>query len=719
MEKASRGKVALEKITLNIDGREVVTEKGKTVLEAALGAGIYIPNLCHHPDLKPVGACRLCIVEIDGMRGLPTACTTAAAEGMVVRTLTPKVDKIRRFAMELTLAAHPSDCLVCPSNLNCQLQAVAQYIGVNEQRLRTHPREIPLNSGNPLFENDLDKCILCGRCVRACHELRGVGVLSFINRGKDTYIGTAFDRSLADANCRFCGACIEVCPTGALRDKDGILETGKSRDAALVPCRNTCPAGIDIPRYIHFVHKKKYAEALAVIREKVPFPRVLGYVCDHPCEGVCRRGEVNEAISIKNLKRFATEKGGGAWKDKAKVARPSGKKVAVVGSGPAGLTVAYYLSNLGHAVTVFEALSKTGGMLRVGIPQYRLSDEVLDAEIDEIMQGRFEIKINTRIDSPDSLFEQGYDAVFLGIGAHKGTGMRVEGEDSPGVVDAISFLRDISLGKKVKTGNRVAVIGGGNVAIDAARSAIRMGAKEVDIIYRRTRNEMPASEEEVDGALEENVNIIFLTAPNKIWNENGTVKLQCLRMELGEPDASGRRRPEPIEGSEFTADYDTVIAAIGQITVVPDSFRVETVKGSLIKTENGDSATSRKGVFAGGDAVHGPASVVKAIAAGRRGAIAIDKYLGGRGNIDEKLAPDEEPEDWFGCQQGFACQQRQEAPCLPPQQRTGNFDMVEYTYDEETAAKEAERCLYCDLRLKISPVQFPPKKGSTKGFGQD
>lgn len=709
----------MEKITLNIDGQEVVTEKGKTVLEAALDAGIYIPNLCHHPDLKPVGACRLCIVEIDGMRGLPTSCTAKAADGMVVKTVTPKVDKVRRIAMELTLAAHPFDCLVCQSNLNCQLQAVAQYLGITEQRLKSIPRDVPPNNDNPLFEHDMNKCILCGRCVRACHELRGVGVLSFINRGKDTYVGTAFDRSLAEANCRFCGACIEVCPTGALKDKNGLLETGKSREAALVPCRNTCPAGIDIPRYIRFIHEKKYSEAAAVIREKVPFPRVLGYVCDHPCEGVCRRGEVNEAISIKNLKRFAAEKDSGAWKEKTKIAEATGKKVAVVGSGPGGLTAAYYLSNLGHAVTVFEALPKTGGMLRVGIPQYRLSDEVLDAEIDEIMQGRFEVKTNTKIESLDGLFEQGYDAVFLAIGAHKGTSMRVDGEDSPGVMDAISFLRNVSLGCKVKTGNRVAVIGGGNVAIDAARSAVRLGAGNVDIIYRRTRNEMPASDEEVEGAIEEKVNMVFLTAPDKIWNENGTVKLQSLRMELGEPDASGRRRPEPIEGSEFVTDYDTVIAAIGQMPDIPDSFNIETVKGNLIKAEDGDSVTSRKGVFAGGDAVHGPASVIKAIAAGRRGAIAIDKYLGGKGIIDEKLASDEESEDWLGCQQGFAGQQRQEAPCLPTQQRSGNFDMVEHTYSEETAAEEANRCLFCDLRLKISPVQFPPKRETTKGIKQD
>lgn len=705
----------MEKIKLNIDGQEVTTEKGKTVLEAALDAGIYIPNLCYHPDLSPLGACRLCIVEIEDMRGLPTSCTTGAAEGMVVKTRTPKLEHIRRIAMELTLAAHPFDCLVCPANLNCQLQAVAQYLGIKEPRLRSHPREIPLNSGNPLFEHDLDKCILCGRCVRACYELRGVGILSFINRGKDTYIGTAFDRPLVDANCRFCGACIEVCPTGALRDKNGLLEIGDSREAALVPCHNTCPAGIDIPRYIRFVRENKYSEAAAVIREKVPFPRVLGYVCDHPCEGVCRRGEVNEAIAIKALKRIAAERDTGEWREKARKAPPSNKRVAIVGSGPAGLTAAYYLSGLGHSVTVFEALPVPGGMLRVGIPEYRLPNEVLNAEIDEIKQGRFEIKTNTRIESLDSLFGQGYQAVFLAIGAHRGVKMGVEGEDSPGVADAITFLRDISLGKRVNPGNRVAVIGGGNVAIDAARSAIRLGAKEVAIIYRRTRNEMPANDEEMEGALEEKVNFTYLTAPNRIWNENGTVKLQCIRMKLGEPDASGRQRPLPIEGSEFTSDYDTVIAAIGQTPELPDGFQVATGRGNLIKVDNNGSATSRKGVFAGGDAVSGPASVIKAIAVGRQGAIAIDRYLGGNGIIDEVLAPAEEPQTWLGCNSGFAYEERVAPPCLTPEQRLGNFNVVEQTYDEDAAVKEAQRCLYCDLRLNISPVKFPPKRSSTKG----
>jgi len=704
----------LDAITLNIDGHEVKAEKGKSVLQAALDAGIYIPHLCYHPDLSPLGACRLCVVEIENMRGLPTACTAQAEDGMVVKTKTSQLKHIRRIAMELMLASHPFDCLVCPLNLNCELQAVAQYLGITEQRLRSRPKDIPVNATNPLFEHDLSKCILCGRCVRACYELRGVGVLSFMKRGRETYIGTAFDRSLVDAGCRFCGACIEVCPAGALRDKDGLLEVGEKREATLVPCKHTCPAGIDVPRYIRLISEKKYSEAAAVIREKVPFPEVLGRVCNHPCEVVCRRNELNEAIAIRALKRFTSERDNTKlWQKNSKKAPPTGKRVVIVGSGPAGLTAAYYLAKLGHSVTVFEALPVVGGMMRVAIPEYRLPKEIRDAEIEEIKRVGIDIKTNTKIESLDALFEQGYHAIFLAVGAHLGAKMRVEGEDSPGVIDAITFLREVSLGRKVKLGDKVSVIGGGNSAVDAARTALRLDAKEVTIIYRRTRTEMPAMAEEVDSALEEGVKIVYLAAPNKIWNENGMVKLECLRMELGEPDASGRRRPVPIKGIEFLTEYNTVIAAIGQAPEVPDSFQVATQWGNIKISD--DTGTSREGIFAGGDAVTGPATVIEAIAAGREGAIAIDKYLGGSGNIDEELAPVEEPETCLGPGEGFAYQRLCEMPQIPVEQRLNGFDEIEQGYDRKAGLKESLRCLQCDLRLKISSVKFPPKRESTKG----
>ncbi len=337
------------------------------------------------------------------------------------------------------------------------------------------------------------------------------------------------------------------------------------------PCSHICPANIDVPRYIRFIAQGKPAEALAVIREKIPFPFVCGYVCVHPCEAKCRRALLDEAISIKELKRFAAEHGNGLWKENARVAPATGKRVAIVGSGPAGLTAAYYLAKLGHAVTVFEALPEAGGMMRVGIPDYRLPKDILRADIKEIETIGVDIKTNTRVDSLDGLLAQGYNAVFLATGAHQGIKIGVKGEDSPGVMDCVSFLREVSLGKKVKVGERVAVIGGGNAAIDSARTALRLGAREVTILYRRTQSEMPASAEEIEGAIAEGVKIEFLVAPSRIARKNGRVELGSIRMRLGAIDASGRPRPEPIEGSEFLMSFDTIIAAVGQRPEIPSS----------------------------------------------------------------------------------------------------------------------------------------------------
>jgi formate dehydrogenase beta subunit len=711
--------VFLKTLTLNIDGNEVKTEKGKTVLQAALDAGIYIPHLCYHPDLSPLGACRLCLVEIEGMRGFPPACTTVAAEGMVVKSRTPEVERVRRIALELILAAHPPNCMMCTDSLNCELQLVAQYmgiyLGITEQRLRNLRRNVPVDDGNPLFERDISKCILCGRCVRACYELRGVGVLSFVSRGKATYIGTAFDRSLADAGCRFCGACVQVCPTRALKDKDVPFESVDAREAALVPCKHACPAGIDVPRYVRFVSEGKYPEALAVIREKVPFPAVLGRVCDHPCETVCRRGVINQAVSIKALKRFASERDTGMWRRNSRKAPPTGKRVAVVGSGPSGLTAAYYLAKLGHRVTVFEALPVLGGMMRVGIPEYKLPRDVVDSEIEEVKRAGFEVKTNTRIESIRSLFEDGYDAVFLAIGAHQNSKIGLQGEDSPGVLDSITFLKETSLGKKVRLGDKVAVIGSSNIAIDAARTALRLGAKDVTIVYYPALKERKNDEESIRAALEEGVKIDRMAIPTRIWNENGLVKLECIHMEQAELDRRGAPRPAVVEGSRFTTEFNTIITAIGRVPAIPEGLPVTNEGGSLIEINGNNSVVGVRGVFAGGDAVTGPASVVEAIASGKKAAISIDRYLGGSGTIDEELVPVEQPKAWLGRVHNFAHQKRHEVPSLASAKRLSSFNEIEQSYDEKAAVEEARRCLQCDLRLKISHVQLPPKKSSAKG----
>jgi len=460
------------------------------------------------------------------------------------------------------------------------------------------------------------------------------------------------------------------------------------------PCSHTCPAGIDIPRYLRFIAKGKPGEAVAIIREKIPFPSVCGLVCFHPCEAKCRRGQLDEAIAIRMLKGYAAAHDSGEWKEKIKVAPATGKRIAIIGSGPAGLTAAYYLVRLGHSATVFEALPEPGGMMRFGIPDYRLPKDILMAEIKEIEDIGVEIRTNTRVDSIESLFEEGYNSIFVAVGAHQGFSIGVEGEDSPRVIEGVNFWRDVSLGKKVELGDRVAVIGGGNAAIDSARTALRLGAKEVTIVYRRTQAEMPANPEEIEEALAEGVQLYILAAPSRIISQNGHVEMESIRMELGAIDASGRRRPEPIKGSEFTMEFDTIIAAIGQRPEIPHQFNLATGRGNAIETDPDTLATSIEGVFAGGDAVTGPASVIEAIAVGRQAAISIDKYLGGSGVIDEVLAP---PEEAVGALEEAEEKRRPLMPTLPVEQRTGDFSQVELGYSDEMAIEEAERCLRCDL----------------------
>ena len=504
--------------------------------------------------------------------------------------------------------------------------------------------------------------------------------------------------------CVGCFTCARSCPHGCL---DIVTAEAGGNGKVPPPCRSACPAGVDAPRYIRLISEGKFTEAVAVVRERVPFPAVLGHVCAHPCEAECRRGTIDEPIAIRVLKRFAFENDDGLWKKNSKVASATGKRVAVVGSGPAGLTAGYYLAKLGHSVTIFEALPEPGGMMRFGIPEYRLPRDILNAEIKEIENVGVEIKTNTRVDSPESLLKQGYSAVFLAIGAHQCIRMGVEGEDSPGVKGCVPFLREVNLGEKVKVGDRVAVIGGGNAAIDSARTSLRLGAKEAIILYRRTQAEMPASPEEIEGAIEEGVKIHFLAAPSRVTSQDGRVNLECIRMKLGAVDATGRRRPEPIAGSEFTMDFDTIIAAIGQRPDVPASFELPTGRGNTLQVDRDTLATSKEGIFAGGDAVTGAATVIQAIAAGRQVATSIDKYLGGSGDIEETLAPTEEIAPRVGGpREGW----RVEFPTLPLDQRLGSFAGVELELSEELAVDEAKRCMRCDLAYEAEKFEVDTRK---------
>ncbi len=696
----------MAKIKLNIDGREIEAEEGKNILEASLEAGIYIPFLCYHPDLPSTGDCKLCLVEVEGSDELVVSCTTPAADGMKVRTRTEKLAGARRQAMEKILEGHPADCGTCIKYLNCELQSLKQYTSDEEYKIGGRARLFAVDNSNPLFTIDPNKCVMCTRCIRACKELRGVGVLVEKIKDGDRYIGTNDDLPLAEAGCRFCGACAEVCPSGAIMDKEELTK-GKNRKTALLPCRYICPAEIDVPGYLRFISEKNYAAAAAVIREKVPFPGVLGYVCDRPCEDVCRRGEINQAISIRELKRYAVENDENeSWAKNVKKKPPTGKKVAVVGAGPSGLTAAYYLALGGHEVTVYEGLPAAGGMLRYGIPEYRLPRKVLENEIKYIQNTGVTIKTGTRVESIDNLFEQGYDGIIVAVGTHRGQKLKIPGTDNAGVLIGVDFLREINLGKKVSVGKSVLVLGGGNVAFDGARAAIRLGA-QVKLACLEPRETMPAAKEEIEQGEEEGIKVYPGRTFTRILTENGKIKgVECLEVASLSFDEEKNPQIEAVENSQHTIEADTVIFAIGQRPEIPEGFGVDIGSGNLIAVDEYSFTTSKEGVFAAGDAVNGTSSVIKAIASGRKAAIALDKYLEGSGNIDENLAPLQELKKYIGSWEGFASLERCRDSYIPAEKRIKSFRSVVKDMDEKTAECEAKRCLQCELRLKITPIKF-------------
>ncbi len=693
-------------IKLTIDGKEVQAQHGQTVLEAALDAGIYIPNLCWHPSLPKLGACRMCIVEIEGMRGLPVSCTTEAREGMVVTTDSDKIKNYRRNIVWLLLSEHPAEL-----RDSDQIKKVVDYVGRKELLKGFAPRErdLPIISDEAMIAVDSSQCILCGRCVRACQEVRGCGAIGFANRGIETIVQTSAGEPRMESGCKFCGACVEVCPTGALTYKED--KADRTEEEFALSCQWGCPAHVDVPTYIRLIADGRYQDALDVIRETVPFPGSLGRVCPHPCQDACHRAEVNDAIQIRDLKRFVADRDNGRWRKTQKPGADTGRKVAVIGGGPAGLSAAWMLRKFGHAATVFEKTEKGGGMMRTGIPRYRLPAEVLDGEINGIVGMGVEIKYDTKVESLDELFGQGYDSVIIALGAADGMTMGIEGEEDPRTMDGLSVLDSISFGREVDLGESIAVVGGGNVAMDVARSALRLGVKDVNIIYRRTEKEMPAWQEEIDFAREEGVKMNFLTTPIKIEDGGECLNVICRKMKLGAPDESGRRRPVPVEGSEYTMKVDRLIMAIGQRVNMPEAYGIEADRKGQPVTDAETRSTSRKGVFAAGDMVTGPATVIDAIHAGRLAAKAADRYLGGSGEVDETLVERDEQSANIGRDVDFAEWRRAHSPVLPLEERFDGMPEVEGAYEEKVALEQAERCLRCGLRLQLEQVPMPPEKG--------
>lgn len=449
---------------------------------------------------------------------------------------------------------------------------------------------------------------------------------------------------IQSSQCHHCDVCIRGCPAelipeyrnegtslrGTLYQRK-LIEKPFKGDVSLPPCQEACPIHQDTKGYVSLIAQKKFREALELIREVNPLPAVCGFICHHPCEEACLREEVDHPIPIRLLKRFVAEYEKRGEKPRRRSQKKRREKVLVVGSGPAGLAAANDSMLLGFGVTIFEALPILGGMLAVGIPEFRLPRNILNMEIDGIRQLGVEMKTNHRFhfDGNGKTFQKlGFHAVFISIGAHRSLKLNIPGESLRGVLRGVEFLRDVNLGKGIKTGKKVVVIGGGNVAIDASRLALRLGAEEVEIYYRRSRDEIPAILEEVEEAMREGVKIHFLASPVKIIGRGEkAVGIECVRMKLGEPDGTGRRRPIPMKGSTFNVRADTLIAAIGQRVDQRGLKGLDINKDGTIRVNSEMGETSIKGIFAGGDVVTGPGWAIDAIAAGKKGAKVISQYL--------------------------------------------------------------------------------------------
>ena len=698
----------MAEVKLTIDGRLITAREDQTVLEAALDNGIYIPHLCYHEDLHPNGGCRLCVVKQEGVDGVITSCSTKVKEGMVINTKDELAEKIRKLSCDFMFKTHPSECTGCPKYGKCQLASISQYVGDTGRNLREMKIRASLDESNPLMLHEMYRCILCGRCVRACGELRGVSALKFAK--VDGRMRVVIDGdSLAKANCRFCGACVEVCPTGSIRDKVGVFREDLPRELALVPCRGECPAHIDIPAYLRAVNEGDCDKAIAIIREKVPFPHALGLVCNNRCEDGCKHKDLNSPISIRNIKRFAAEHDETqSWKEQyLKVADRTGKKVAVIGGGACGLTAAYYLNKKGHDVTVFESKNIPGGHMTSGMPEYRIPTQAVLDEIKVIEDSGVQIICDHPISNAAEL-KKDYDAVLVAIGTSVGKKLTyLPGADLPQVYSALEILQAQRLGKEIDLGDTVNIIGGGNVAFDVAGTAIRMG-KTVNVVCLE-KDASQASPEERDAALAEGTNLFDSHSNEAILGDGKVTGLQVHKISSFHFDPDTRALvEEAIPDSTYVIPCDSIVFAAGQVTGLTEDFGIELNKfGYPIDPATGNSGykTSVDGVFSAGDVITGTRFLIDAIAGGRDVASLMDQYLGGDGQIEETLA-ERSADPYIGRIDGFAEIERNEMAERNAEERKCDFAPVSEGFTCDQASCETGRCLQCDLRLQLAPQKF-------------
>lgn len=758
---------------IKINNTNYEVPDGISVLEAARQNDIFIPTLCSHADLKPfhslelsdkvfqgdkvfvndseqkskhdfdkLEGCGLCVVHINGADIPVSSCETIVSDGMEVITDSDATKQKRQKNFIPTLAIHPHCCLTCSHREgcpmteescmfgnkqpeicceisgNCEFQRISDFVGIAPETPKfTNPNAKRIYDAH-LFMRDYNLCISCGRCVRACQQLRNVFALGAVMSEGKLVIGTVKGKYLTDADCRFCGACAEVCPTGAIQDIRKPRLHGKND---LVPCQANCPADVDIPDYLRLIKDGMPQASAEVIASKLSFPHSLGKMCFHPCETDCRRNDLSgtgsadsDSISIRQAKDYAMSNSN-IIPEKSEI--NTGKTVAVIGAGPAGMTTAFYLALNGHQVTVYDKEKDAGGMLKYGIPNYRLSDETLDKDLNRIFYTGIKFKGNVEIGIDEKLDDliKNNDAVYLATGLSKSRRLPIETPVSEKVLYGIEFLNKAM--KEEYDGNyfngkNIYVIGGGNVATDAARTAVRLGADNTTIICLESENNMPAYKQEIIEGKDEGIIIKNSWGISEINKAEDFIELN-LQKCLTVFDENKNFTPKYDETQTELIKADVVIICVGQS--IDSNFlngfsSPEIEKSNLITVIRGFAETSVKGLFAGGDIVSGPASVIDAIGQSKRAAEEIDLFLGGKGQIRGTQSIDVKQEQLIGVINGFTDEKRVDLNLNPVAQRKSCFMPVEVPYSHEAAISEASRCLQCDLRLNISPNPHPPER---------